>query len=120
MVNMTKEAHHRFIFANAGVLPLLYDILTSAYHQCKSSGKSDSLSSSLVSSDAKQKILKNVCSLVAHFCRDEEHRDHIVYKFPYTVRCMIYIAENAALGSELMAKVFFSLKQICANSAEQK
>lgn len=115
MVNMTKEAHHRFIFANAGVLPLLYDILTSTYHQCGADNDQ-----TIAHDTTKQKILKNVCSLVGHFCRGEEHRDHLVNTYEFTVRCMVYIAENSAYGSELLSKVFFALKQICANNADQK
>ena len=35
LVNLTKEAQHRYIIAKEEFLPKLYDMLTSNYQQCK-------------------------------------------------------------------------------------
>lgn len=121
MVNVTKEAHHRHIIANAGMLPLLYDMLTSSYHQCKTGkGGGDGLSSAMLANSMKEKILAHICSIMGHFCKDEEHRDHLVEKFEHTVKCLIYIATHCTPCSTLMAKVMYALKQFCAAKNDVK
>mmetsp|Transcript_7364 Transcript_7364/g.18762 ORF Transcript_7364/g.18762 Transcript_7364/m.18762 type:complete len:873 (-) Transcript_7364:30-2648(-) len=121
MVNLTKEAHHRYIMANAGVLPLLYDLLTSCYHQIRHAANAPSNLSSVMSYSAvKEKILANISSLVGHFCKDEEYRDKICDMFPHTIKCLCYIATHGAGGTPLMSKVMYALKQLCATRAEHK
>lgn len=121
MVNLTKESHHRAILANAGVLPLLYDMLTSSYHQCKGTkGVADSLGSAILANNMKEKILERICSIIGHFCKDEEHRDHLIDSFEHTVKCCIYIATHCGPFTPLMSKVMFVLKQLCAARADQK
>eukprot|EP00405_Crypthecodinium_cohnii_P034579 CAMPEP_0206531276 /NCGR_PEP_ID=MMETSP0325_2-20121206/3667_1 /ASSEMBLY_ACC=CAM_ASM_000347 /TAXON_ID=2866 /ORGANISM="Crypthecodinium cohnii, Strain Seligo" /LENGTH=864 /DNA_ID=CAMNT_0054027485 /DNA_START=293 /DNA_END=2884 /DNA_ORIENTATION=- len=122
MVNLTKEAHHRYIMAQAGLLPLLYDLLTSSYHQCRhAQGMSSNMSSELSHSAIKEKILANLSSVIGHFCKDEEYGNHLILSFPHTVKCLCYIATHAIYGTPLMCKVLYALKQLCsAHSAERE
>ena len=39
MVNLTKEPHNRSVIASAGLIPILYDIMTSSYAQVRPTGK---------------------------------------------------------------------------------
>lgn len=121
MVNLTKEAHHRYIMANAKILPLMYDLLTSSYAQVRTApGISANIAGASVFSVVKEKILANLCSLFGHFCKDEEYRDHIVDCFSNSVKCVCYIATTAVGGTPLMSKVLYALKQFCASSNEKK
>jgi len=120
LVNLTKEAHHRYIMVNAGILPLLYDNLTSSYHQCRHAKGRGGLSNALMYNPLKEKILGYLCSLVGHFCKDEEYRDLLIDKFPHTVKCCIYICTHCVPGTQLASKVLYALKQLCAARNEQK
>jgi len=120
LVNLTKEAHHRYIMVNAGILPLMYDNLTSSYHQCRHAKNRSGLSNALLYNPLKEKILGYLCSLIGHFCKDEEYRDHLIDKFPHTVKCLIYVCVHCVPGTQLASKVLYALKQLCAARNEQK
>jgi len=122
MVNLTKEPHHRVVLVDEGVLPLLYDMLTSSYQQClkpKNAGP-DATGSAMMANSMKDKLLTQLCSVVGHFCKDEAYREHFLEMYPHTIKCMVYIATHCVPGSVLMSKVMFSLKQLCANAFDKK
>lgn len=61
MVNLTKEPHTRAIIAEAGLLPTLYDVLTSTYRQC---GEKFATEVSASSCARKEKLLTQVCIVI--------------------------------------------------------
>lgn len=122
MVNLTKEAHHRYIMAKAGVLPLLYDILTSTYSACNMSfaGGNEAQGSLARGNSVKEKNLSHVCGLLGHFCKDEVNRDHIIQDFKHAVKCVMYIATHSRYDSPAMSNSLYALQQLCATRTEQK
>jgi len=123
MVNLTKEPHNRSIIASAGLMPCLYDILTSSYHQVRpAKGKDDDggLSNAALGSLAKERLLTQVAIVIGQFCNDDGFRDQFIDMYPHTVKCMLYIFTTTTLGSTLSNKVMFALKQLCASRNDQK
>lgn len=123
MVNLTKEPHNRSIIASAGLMPCLYDILTSSYHQVRpAKGKDDEggLSNAALGSLAKERLLTQVAIVIGQFCNDDGFREQFIDMYPHTVKCMLYIFTTTTLGSTLSNKVMFALKQLCASRNDQK
>lgn len=123
LVNLTKQPHHRSVIASGGLLPLLYDILTSTYHQCGASSPGKKVSSVSVAGGAlKEKLLTQVCILIGHFAIDDGYRLQFLDKdlYGFTVKCLLYIFDCAPAPSPLMCWVMFALKQLCKDDPEQK
>jgi len=123
LVNLTKQPHHRSVIASGGLLPLLYDILTSTYHQCGTSSAGKKVSSVSVAGGAlKDKLLTQVCILVGHFAIDDSYRQQFLGKemYGHTVQCLLYMFSNAPVNTPLMCWVMFALKQLCKDDAGQK
>merc|ERR1719253_1817946 len=68
----------------------------------------------------KDKLLTQLCSVLGHFCKDESYREQLLEMYPHTIKCFVYIATHCVPGSALMAKVLFSMKQLCANAGDKK
>mmetsp|Transcript_34610 Transcript_34610/g.79179 ORF Transcript_34610/g.79179 Transcript_34610/m.79179 type:complete len:868 (+) Transcript_34610:175-2778(+) len=112
LVNITKEAQHRYIIAREHFLGHAYTILTSTYQQCKSS-ESREMSASHVQT-MKEKILTQLAALIGQFCVDEEYRIRFLDIHPHTCSCMLYMFEHSIPAGLLAAKVLFTLRQLCA------
>mmetsp|Transcript_92890 Transcript_92890/g.165171 ORF Transcript_92890/g.165171 Transcript_92890/m.165171 type:complete len:873 (+) Transcript_92890:159-2777(+) len=121
MVNLTKEPHSRQVIASAGLIPMLYDILTSSYHQVRPATKKEGAGAgAALGSIAKERLLTQAAIVIGQFCNDDGFREQFNDMHPHTVKCMLYIFSTVQLGSSLSNKVMFALKQLCANSTEQK
>jgi len=123
LVNLTKQPYHRSVIARGGLLPLLYDLLTSSYHQCgASSGGRGFSSMSVVGGAMKERLLTQAAILIGHFSIDESARLRFVDKdqYGYTVPCLLYMFDNSTPGSSLMSKTMFALKQLCKDRGDQK
>mmetsp|Transcript_62084 Transcript_62084/g.134745 ORF Transcript_62084/g.134745 Transcript_62084/m.134745 type:complete len:900 (+) Transcript_62084:67-2766(+) len=127
--NLTKEPHNRSIIAGEGLVPVIYDLLTSSYHQCRVAPKSDiastddnqqKVSSVSVSSPLKEKILAYAAVVIGQMCNDEAVRLQLTEMYPYTCKCLLYIYEACMPGGQLACKVLFALKQLCANTSDLK
>lgn len=123
MVNLTKETHHRTMMANAGILPLAYDLLTSNYHWCgwRSRGQAQTEAiGTAASSIRKEKLLVQLCIIIGQMCNEETFRSQFQKDYEYTLPCILYIYEHAEPGSTLACKGLFAMKQVSANSMHQK
>lgn len=120
LVNVTKEPHTRNICADNGLLPILYDILTSSYHQCGGHSTVDAVSAAVPSSPQKQKILAQTAIIIGQFCNDVNFREQFKEMFPHTDLCLIYIFVNSSPGGALSCKAMFALKQLCAEANGKK
>eukprot|EP00928_Gymnodinium_smaydae_P020729 TRINITY_DN1801_c0_g2_i1.p1 TRINITY_DN1801_c0_g2~~TRINITY_DN1801_c0_g2_i1.p1 ORF type:complete len:937 (+),score=209.99 TRINITY_DN1801_c0_g2_i1:417-2813(+) len=115
LVHLTKLAHHRNMMKNAGILPILNDILGSSYAAVR----------------FKRRILVELCSVLGQMGNDEESRQLMLESFQ-VVDCMLHIYETDSTGGKdkpeagkggataLASKALFALKQLCANSPELK
>jgi len=122
LVNLTKQPHHRNVLANSGFLPLLYDLLTSSYHLCKSTPGLGGVSARSVAGSAmKVRLLTQVCILIGHFSIDEVYRQFFLEEetFGHTVRCLLWMFDESEPGGTLLCKVMFALKQLCKDRADQ-
>lgn len=123
LVNLTKQPHHRAVMANTGFLPLLYDLLTSSYHLCKTTVGIGGVSGSSVAGGAmKVKLLTQVCILIGHFSIEETYREFFLDEdtFGHTVACLLWMFDESDAGGSLMCKVMFALKQLCKDRNDQK
>jgi len=123
LVNLTKQPHHRSVIASGGLLPRLYDILTSTYHQCGPSAPGKKVSSVSVAGGAlKEKMLTQVCILIGHFAIDDGFRAQFLEKdmYGFTVKCLLYMFDAAPVATPLMCWVMFALKQLCKDDPWQK
>ena len=78
MVNLTKEPHNRSVIASAGLIPLLYDILTSSYSQVRPAKKRQSMQSAALGSIAKERLLGQTCIVIGQFCNDDRFREQFI------------------------------------------
>eukprot|EP00929_Paragymnodinium_shiwhaense_P009402 TRINITY_DN113572_c0_g1_i1.p1 TRINITY_DN113572_c0_g1~~TRINITY_DN113572_c0_g1_i1.p1 ORF type:complete len:905 (-),score=245.06 TRINITY_DN113572_c0_g1_i1:77-2791(-) len=126
IANLTKEVHYRSIFANNGLLPILYDLLTSSYHLIDHAVPATTAVSSaggnVVSSATKQSILVQVCIVIGQFCNDVAFQDAFVDKniYSHTVDCILYMYDHCRPAVPLASKCLFALKQLCAHRADLK
>ncbi|CAK8999981.1 unnamed protein product [Durusdinium trenchii] len=120
MVNLTKEPHNRSVIASAGLIPLLYDILTSSYSQVRPAKKRQTMQSAALGSIAKERLLTQTCIVVGQFCNDDRFREQFIDMYPHTVKCLLYIFTTVSFGSFLSSKTMFALKQLCASRNDQK
>jgi len=120
MVNLTKEPHNRSVIASAGLIPILYDILTSSYSQVRPSGKKASVGSAALGSIAKERLLTQTCIVIGQFCNDDRFREQFIDMYPHTVKCLIYIFHTVRMGCALCSKAMFAMKQLCASRNDQK
>merc|ERR1719388_85813 len=102
LVNLTKSVHHRMMIKNQGVIPVLIDLLTSSY-----------------SNRFKHRVLTELASVLGQLCNDEETRKMCCEKYP-VIECLLYIFDTSPTASKIMSKTMFALKQLCANSGENK
>jgi len=121
MVNLTKEPHSRQVIASAGLIPMLYDILTSSYHQVRPAVPPEGgAAKAALGSIAKERLLTQAAIVIGQFCNDDGSREQFIDMYPHTVKCMMYIFTTAQLGGTLSNKVMFALKQLCAGNNAQK
>lgn len=122
MVNLTKETNKRTVFKERGLLPLLYELLTSSYHFCnphrESVSKGGSAPSTGGTAALKEKILVNVAALIGQFCNDSQVRDKFLTSYTGTRNCLVYMYEKAQHGGPLACKSLFALRQLCGASSE--
>eukprot|EP00437_Effrenium_voratum_P064322 CAMPEP_0181489434 /NCGR_PEP_ID=MMETSP1110-20121109/48984_1 /TAXON_ID=174948 /ORGANISM="Symbiodinium sp., Strain CCMP421" /LENGTH=868 /DNA_ID=CAMNT_0023616275 /DNA_START=26 /DNA_END=2629 /DNA_ORIENTATION=- len=121
LVNLTKEPHNRSVIASAGLIPLLYDILTSSYSQVRPSAKKgQGIQSAALGSIAKERLLTQTCIVIGQFCNDDRFREQFIDIYPHTVKCLLYIFTTVEFGTILSSKTIFALKQLCASRNDQK
>eukprot|EP00440_Ansanella_granifera_P034541 gb/GFBE01037470.1/.p1 GENE.gb/GFBE01037470.1/~~gb/GFBE01037470.1/.p1 ORF type:complete len:878 (+),score=225.29 gb/GFBE01037470.1/:1-2634(+) len=123
LVNLTKEPHNRSIIASAGIIPMLYDMLTSSYHQVRPGAQKSAaggVGNAALGSLAKERLLTQVSIVIGQFCNDDGFREQFIDMYPHTVKCMLYMFTTAQLGGMLTNKVSFALKQLCASRNDQK
>merc|ERR1712032_70331 len=129
LVNLTNAPHHCNVFCSNGLMPVLYDMLTSSYQQCKRSpqnqgGNEDGSSSVTVGNSMKMKLLTQLSIIVGQLCNEESYRQKFLEDYPHTVNCLIYIVihcgVDTAVGCALASMAMFALKQLCANRSDQK
>jgi len=123
LVNLTKQPHHRSVIASSGFLPLLYDLLTSSYHLCRTTVGLGSVSGASVAGSAmKVRLLTQVCILIGHFSIDEVYRRFFLAEdtFGHTVKCLLWMFDEGDAGGSLVCKVMFALKQLCKDRNDQK
>ena len=77
LVNLTKEPHNRSVIASAGLIPLLYDMLTSSYSQVRSATRQTTQAAALASI-AKERLLTQTCIVSGQFCNDDGFREQFV------------------------------------------
>ena len=79
MVNLTKEPHNRSVIASAGLIPILYDIITSSYAQVRPTGKkAQGMSTAALGSIAKERLLTQACIVIGQFCNDDRFREQFI------------------------------------------
>lgn len=120
LVNLTKEPHNRSVIASAGLIPLLYDILTSSYSQVRPAKKRQGSQGAALGSIAKERLLTQTCIVIGQFCNDDRFREQFIDMYPHTVKCLLYIFSLVRFGSALSSKCMFALKQLCASRNDQK
>lgn len=121
MVNLTKEPHNRSVIASAGLIPILYDIMTSSYGQVRPTGKkAQGMSTAALGSIAKERLLTQTCIVIGQFCNDDRFREQFIDIYPHTAKCLMYIFNTVRMGCTLCSKVMFALKQLCASRNDQK
>eukprot|EP00933_Yihiella_yeosuensis_P031790 TRINITY_DN2540_c3_g1_i1.p1 TRINITY_DN2540_c3_g1~~TRINITY_DN2540_c3_g1_i1.p1 ORF type:complete len:316 (-),score=53.35 TRINITY_DN2540_c3_g1_i1:127-954(-) len=98
LVNLTKQPHHRYLFAQEGGIPMLVDILTSSYQNL-----------------LKSRILAEVASVIGQLCGDPEIRK-IIEQFP-VVPCFLWVYDSAQPNTKLKSKVLFVLRQLSISGA---
>lgn len=122
MVNLTKQPKHRHTLVQRGVLGRLYRILSANYAVLH----------------YKQRVLTELCSVLGQLCNDEETRKSLCEEHQYVIDCLLQIFEAAQLlsskegeprkpgdtlpqhSTKIISKALFALKQLCANSADNK
>mmetsp|Transcript_27069 Transcript_27069/g.62592 ORF Transcript_27069/g.62592 Transcript_27069/m.62592 type:complete len:902 (+) Transcript_27069:115-2820(+) len=109
MVHLTKSVHHRMAFKQANIVPVLNEILTANY-----SGDGVKY---------KRRIVTELCSVIGQLCNDDETRRAVCDQYQ-VIECLLYVLDedlkNCSHATTLKSKVLFALKQLCANSQEQK
>jgi len=88
LVNLTKEPHNRSVIASAGLIPLLYDILTSSYSQVRPAKKRQGSQGAALGSIAKERLLTQTCIVIGQFCNDDRFREQFI------VTCLCFVEEN--------------------------
>ena len=78
LVNLTKEPHNRSVIASAGLIPLLYDILTSSYSQVRPAKKRQGSQGAALGSIAKERLLTQTCIVIGQFCNDDRFREQFI------------------------------------------
>eukprot|EP00392_Amoebophrya_sp_AT5.2_P004787 g4796.t1 len=103
-VNLSKHTHHRGIFVQYGMLPILVDILSSSYHSVRFKGK----------------ILIQLCAVIGQFCNDEDSRK-ILTNFPhdFSLDCLMFVFDECVPRSALECKVLYCMR-MCANHSNDK
>merc|ERR1712113_819534 len=89
-----------------GIIPVLYDILSSSYGHT-------------IVISYKRRVLTELCSVVGQMCNDEETREMMCDTYQ-VIDCLLWIFDAAGTATKLMSKVIFALKQLCANNQENK
>mmetsp|Transcript_112970 Transcript_112970/g.319507 ORF Transcript_112970/g.319507 Transcript_112970/m.319507 type:complete len:908 (+) Transcript_112970:125-2848(+) len=129
LVHLTKLVHHRMLLANAGLIPILIEILTASYGAVR----------------YKRRIVVEVCGVLGQMCNDEETRKLVCESYQ-VLDMLVHIFDEedkeqfgdqrfdenadarqpqlpagaARQSHQLLSKVMFALKQLCANSEEHK
>jgi hypothetical protein len=113
LVNLTKEPHHRNVFATEGLLPILYDLLTSSTQvlyenrpaedddepkvKDPEADDDDDDATATIDTGSKEKILTQVCAVIGQFCKSHMYQEKFQSSersqdgFPYTSMCLRYI-----------------------------
>merc|ERR1712093_292109 len=79
------------------------------------------MGTSSYSNPFKHRILTQLASVLGQLCNDEETRQLLCNEYP-VIECLLYVFDTAAMphAEQLKSKVMFALKQLCANSSENK
>jgi len=119
LVNITKAGLHRRALVSRGIVPVIYKILSMNYAQLQ----------------YKRRVLTELCSVLGQLCNDEETRKALCQSYQYVLDCLLQIFDDAEGAtderrrpgetldpgsSKIISKVLFALKQLCANSLENK
>mmetsp|Transcript_12311 Transcript_12311/g.28837 ORF Transcript_12311/g.28837 Transcript_12311/m.28837 type:complete len:882 (-) Transcript_12311:53-2698(-) len=103
LVHLTKSVHHRLALKQANIMPVLNENLTAAYASVR----------------YKRRIVTELCSVIGQMCNDDETRKGVCEQYQ-VLECLLYVFENTPEATTLKSKVLFALKQLCANSQDQK
>jgi len=128
LVHLTKQNHHRRILLEAGLVPLLYDILCATYGVLQ----------------YKRRLITELCAVLGQMCNDTETREALCDK-SQCVECLLILFETCeglrpgwaearkeeqegskafgllpANAAKVEAKVLFALKQLIANTDDPK
>ncbi|CAD7936054.1 unnamed protein product [Amoebophrya sp. A120] len=105
VVNLSKHTHHRAIFVQYGLLPILCDILSSSYHTIQFKGK----------------ILLQLCAVIGQCCNDEESRK-ILTNSPheFTLDCLMFVFDECPPRSALECKTLYCMRMCAMNSNDKK
>lgn len=101
LVHLTKSEHHRTAIKQTGMIPILIDILISTYGVAKAI-------------KYKRRVLAELCSVIGQMCNDDEVRSKLCEKSE-VLDCLLYVFEQSSSGTQVISKVLFALKQLCAN-----
>jgi len=118
LVHLSKFPYHRLALLQCGLVPLLYEILSASYGVLQ----------------YKRRILTELCSVLGQMCNDEDTRLMICRTYQYVIDCLLSVFESAEqwpgnrrpgdalppASAKILSKVLFALKQLCANSVENK
>lgn len=111
LVHLTKLVHHRRTMVQAGLMPIVNDILEQSYEVVQ----------------YKRRILVECCSVLGQMCNDEDTRKLMCENYT-VVDSLLHIMDGKSSNppkpwsssTSLSSKVMFALKQLCANSQDVK
>lgn len=106
LVHLTKSILHRQAIKRTGILPILYEILQWSY-------------SAQITIAGKGKVVTELCSVLGQMCNDEETRAYVCENYK-VIDCLLHTFEHARARLKIQSKAVFALKQLCANSEENK
>lgn len=115
LVHLTKLVHHRDVFLQVGIVPVLHEMLNNFYKE----------------TSVKRRILTELCSVIGQMCNDDGTRQRFSeekHEIAKVLLELFRLAHDKEKDKEkkikdpwkLRSKILFVIKQLCVGSAEMK
>lgn len=108
LVHLTKLVHHREIFLQVGIVPVIHEMLNNCYKE----------------THVKKRILTELCSVIGQMCNDDDTRARFSEERHEICKVLLELLDNANLIHKdpwkLKSKILFAMKQLCVGSSDMK